>query len=44
MINCFRPLDPGEVVLGQFARDRDVPGVAPRSSRDTFVAARLSDR
>ena len=41
VINCFRPLDPGEVVLGQFAGYRDVPGVAPGSSRDTFVAARL---
>jgi glucose-6-phosphate 1-dehydrogenase len=41
VISCFRPLDPGEVVLGQFAGYRDVPGVAPESSRDTFVAARL---
>jgi glucose-6-phosphate 1-dehydrogenase len=41
VISCFRPLDPGEVVLGQFGGYRDVPGVAPRSSRDTFVAARL---
>jgi glucose-6-phosphate 1-dehydrogenase len=41
VINCFRPLDPGEVVLGQFSGYREVPGVAARSSRDTFVAARL---
>jgi glucose-6-phosphate 1-dehydrogenase len=41
VINCFRPLDPAEVVLGQFAGYREVPGVDPRSSRDTFVAARL---
>jgi glucose-6-phosphate 1-dehydrogenase len=41
VIGCFRPLDPGEVTLGQFAGYRDVPGVDPRSSRDTFVAARL---
>jgi glucose-6-phosphate 1-dehydrogenase len=41
VINCFRPLDPGEVVLGQFDGYRDVPGVDPHSSRDTFVAARL---
>ncbi len=41
VINCFRPLDPAEVVLGQFDGYRDVPGVDPRSSRDTFVAARL---
>jgi glucose-6-phosphate 1-dehydrogenase len=41
VIRSFRPLDPGEVVLGQFAGYRDVPGVAARSSRDTFVASRL---
>src|ERR1700733_9569969 len=41
VIDCFRPLDPGEVVLGQFDGYRNVPGVDPRSSRDTFVAARL---
>ena len=41
VISCFRPLDPGEVVLGQFNGYRDVPGVAAKSSRDTFVAARL---
>jgi glucose-6-phosphate 1-dehydrogenase len=40
-IKCFRPLDPAEVVLGQFDGYRDVPGVDPRSSRDTYVAARL---
>ena len=47
VIGCFRPLDPAEVVLGQFAGYRDVPGVNPQSDRDTFVAARLwidSDR
>ncbi len=41
VISCFRPLDPAEVVLGQFDGYRDVPGVDPRSTRDTFVAARL---
>jgi glucose-6-phosphate 1-dehydrogenase len=41
VISCFRPLDPSEVVLGQFAGYRDVPGVAAQSSRDTYVAARL---
>jgi glucose-6-phosphate 1-dehydrogenase len=41
VIGCFRPLDPGEVVLGQFDGYRDVPGVDPASNRDTFVAARL---
>jgi glucose-6-phosphate 1-dehydrogenase len=47
VISCFRPLDPAEVVLGQFDGYRDVPGVSPRSSQNTFVAARLwidSDR
>jgi glucose-6-phosphate 1-dehydrogenase len=41
VINSFRPLDPSEVVLGQFAGYRDVPGVAATSSQNTFVAARL---
>ncbi|MFY9888410.1 MAG: glucose-6-phosphate dehydrogenase (NADP(+)) [Streptosporangiaceae bacterium] len=41
VIGRFRPLDPAEVVLGQFAGYRDVQGVDPRSKRDTFVAARL---
>ena len=41
VINCFRPIDPAEVVLGQFAGYRDVPGVDPRSEQNTFVAARL---
>jgi glucose-6-phosphate 1-dehydrogenase len=47
VISSFRPLDPAEVVLGQFDGYRDVPGVDPQSNRDTFVAARLwidSDR
>jgi len=41
VIGCFRPLDPHEVVLGQFDGYREVPGVDPHSGRDTFVAARL---
>ncbi len=41
VIGSFRPLDPAEVVLGQFDGYRDVPGVAPGSTMDTFVAARL---
>jgi glucose-6-phosphate 1-dehydrogenase len=40
-LSCFRPLDPQEVVLGQFDGYRGVPGVDPHSNRDTFVAARL---
>ena len=42
VINCFRPLDPAEVVLGQFDGYRDVPGIAAvASTQDTFVAARV---
>jgi glucose-6-phosphate 1-dehydrogenase len=41
VIGCFRPLDPDEVVLGQFDGYRDIDGVAPDSTRETFVAARL---
>jgi glucose-6-phosphate 1-dehydrogenase len=41
VIRSFRRLDPAEVVLGQFAGYRDVPGVSARSTRDTYVAARL---
>jgi glucose-6-phosphate 1-dehydrogenase len=41
VIKSFRPLDPAEVVLGQFNGYRDVPGVDPKSGRDTYVAARL---
>jgi glucose-6-phosphate 1-dehydrogenase len=41
VIRSFRPLDPDEVVLGQFAGYRDVKGVAKGSRTDTYVAARL---
>jgi glucose-6-phosphate 1-dehydrogenase len=41
VISSFRPIDPAEVVLGQFDGYRDVPGVAAGSGRDTYVAARL---
>jgi glucose-6-phosphate 1-dehydrogenase len=41
VIGSFRVLDPAEVVLGQFDGYRDVPGIDPHSSQDTFVAARL---
>ncbi len=41
VIGCFRPLDPAEVVLGQFDGYRDVPGVSANSAQDTFVAARM---
>jgi glucose-6-phosphate 1-dehydrogenase len=41
VISCFRALDPAEVVLGQFTGYHDVPGVAAKSTMDTYVAARL---
>jgi glucose-6-phosphate 1-dehydrogenase len=41
VIGCFRPLDPSEVVLGQYDGYRDVPGIAKDSTTDTFVAARM---
>jgi len=41
VIGCFRPLDPSEVVLGQFEGYRDIEGIADDSTTDTFVAARL---
>jgi glucose-6-phosphate 1-dehydrogenase len=41
VIRSFRPLDPAEVVLGQFAGYRDVEGVKSRSKTDTYVAAKL---
>jgi glucose-6-phosphate 1-dehydrogenase len=47
VIGCFRPLDPSEVVLGQFDGYRETKGIADDSKTDTFVAARLwidSDR
>jgi glucose-6-phosphate 1-dehydrogenase len=41
VIGCFRPIDPDDVVLGQFDGYRDVPGIAKDSRTDTYVAARL---
>ena len=41
VLGCFRPIDPAEVVLGQFDGYRDVPGVRADSDTDTYVAARL---
>ena len=40
-LRCFRPLDPADVVLGQFEGYRDIEGVAADSTTDTFIAARL---
>jgi len=41
VIRCFRPLDPAEVVLGQFDGYRNIDGIDPHSQRDTYVAAKL---
>jgi glucose-6-phosphate 1-dehydrogenase len=41
VISAFRPLDPDEVVLGQYASYRQTEGIADDSDTDTFVAARL---
>ncbi len=41
VLDAFRPLDPEEVVLGQFEGYTDIEGVADDSTTDTFVAARL---
>jgi glucose-6-phosphate 1-dehydrogenase len=41
VIGCFRPLEPSDVVLGQFDGYRDIDGVADDSTTDTFVAAKL---
>ena len=41
VIDAFRPLDPSEVVLGQFDGYTGTDGVADDSQTDTFVAARL---
>jgi glucose-6-phosphate 1-dehydrogenase len=41
VISAFRPIDPKEVVLGQFDGYRDIEGVDAKSDRDTYVAARL---
>jgi glucose-6-phosphate 1-dehydrogenase len=41
VIAAFRPLDPAEVVLGQYRSYRETDGVPDDSDTDTFVAARL---
>ncbi|WP_448614318.1 glucose-6-phosphate dehydrogenase [Modestobacter sp. URMC 112] len=41
VLAAFRPLSPGDVVLGQFDGYRDIDGVADDSRTDTYVAARL---
>lgn len=41
VIAKFRPIDPADVVLGQFEGYRDLDGISARSRTETFVAARL---
>jgi glucose-6-phosphate 1-dehydrogenase len=41
VIRRFRPLDPAEVVLGQFEGYQQVHGIKARSRTDTYVAAKL---
>jgi glucose-6-phosphate 1-dehydrogenase len=41
VISAFRPIDPAEVVLGQYDGYRELDGVDPDSRMDTYVAARL---
>ena len=41
VISAFRPLDPADVVLGQFDGYRQTEGIADDSSTDTYVAAKL---
>ncbi|MHB8506454.1 MAG: glucose-6-phosphate dehydrogenase, partial [Acidimicrobiales bacterium] len=41
VIGCFRKLTWDDVVVGQYAGYRSLPGVAPDSRTETFVAARL---
>jgi glucose-6-phosphate 1-dehydrogenase len=41
LLNAVRPLQPSDVVRGQYRGYRDEEGVAPTSQIETFVAARL---
>lgn len=41
VFRAIRPLDPADVVRGQFAGYRREPGVAPESNVETFAALRL---
>jgi glucose-6-phosphate 1-dehydrogenase len=40
VFRSMRPLDPSRVVRGQYEGYRDIPGVAPDSDTETFVALR----
>jgi glucose-6-phosphate 1-dehydrogenase len=41
VIRQFRPIDPADVVLGQFAGYKQIKGIRRGSDTDTFVAARM---
>jgi glucose-6-phosphate 1-dehydrogenase len=41
LLQTIRPIDPADVVRGQYLGYRDEPGVAPDSDTETFVAARV---
>jgi glucose-6-phosphate 1-dehydrogenase len=41
VLQAIRPIDPVDVIRGQYRRYRDEPGVAPGSATETFAALRL---
>jgi len=41
LLKCVRPLEAGDVVRGQYDGYRKVPGVAPDSNVETFIAVKL---
>jgi glucose-6-phosphate 1-dehydrogenase len=42
VISALRPLEPADVVRGQYEGYLDVAGVAPKSTSETYVAVRLA--
>lgn len=42
LLKAITPLAPGDVVRGQFEGYRDVPGVSPNSTVETFVAVKVN--
>jgi glucose-6-phosphate 1-dehydrogenase len=41
LLKAVRPIDPADVVRGQYLGYRDVPGVHPGSTVETYIAVRL---
>ena len=41
LLKSVRPLDPGDIVKGQYRGYRGAPGVSPESNVETYVAVRL---